>query len=62
MSVQAQRNEFQEAVYRFYRQAAKLNLYVQFIKPPDMNRVSRELEYLSEQLALISCHIRQVNK
>ena len=28
MSVQTQRNEFQEAVYRFYRQAAKLNLYV----------------------------------
>ena len=56
------KNHFQKTVYRFYRQAAKLNLYVQFIKPPDMDRVSRELEYLSEQLALISCQVRQKKK
>ena len=44
------RNDF----YRFYRQAANLNLYLQNARKPDVLRIAAEIKRLSDKLEELS--------
>ena len=58
MTTKYNQTQLQKSVESIYRQSAKLNLYVQNIRPPDTARVASELESISTQLTEL---LQQIN-
>ena len=58
MTTEYNQTQLQKSVESIYRQSAKLNLYVQNIRPPDTARVVSGLESISTQLTEL---LQQIN-
>ena len=51
---QAETQNLRKDFYRFYRQAANLNLYLQNASKPDALRIAAEIKRLSDKLEELS--------
>jgi hypothetical protein len=58
MTTKNNQNQIQKSVERIYRQSAKLNLYVQNVRPLDKARVASELENILTELTEL---LQQIN-